>query len=92
MDLLVGTGSQEISERTPEDQAEDEGRSWCWSRDHRDVVLHRQPKTAIYVNTHDQLVIRQEPFCDDDDDVIVVIDRANAELFILALQQAAGLD
>lgn len=88
---LQGDG-QDSSERTAEEQDHDNGREWDWQRDSLDVVIFKQPATAVYTNPRGFLVIRQESHTGDDPDQLVVIDPAHAELFILALKQAAGLD
>jgi hypothetical protein len=48
----------------------DDGRDFDWD-DHDLVVLHKQPRTALYFNHHGDLVIRQQAFWDDEPFVFI---------------------
>lgn len=65
-----------------------EADDYTW--DDEDVVLRRQPKTAIYWNVDGNLVIRQQGY-DDDDDPYVVICKNNLQEFIDRLCDLAGI-
>ncbi|WP_374385104.1 hypothetical protein [Dongia sp.] len=51
------------------------------------TIVHRQPRTAVYWNTNDHVVIRQEPLELDEDDVVVTIDPAHLPALIERLKQ-----
>jgi hypothetical protein len=54
-----------------------------WDENNEDVLLQEQPRTAIYWNTTDSIVIRQEnPWSDDGNDVVVRITRGNVRSLI----------
>jgi hypothetical protein len=58
-----------------------------WSAANEDVVLRMQPATAIYVNTVNQIVIRQEGVFDDD--TITILNIESVPAFIRRLQDVA---
>jgi hypothetical protein len=55
-----------------------------------DTVLQEQPRTAVFLNAGDGVVIRQHNWPDDDSSV--VIQPQNAIRFVLAVLAAAGHD
>jgi hypothetical protein len=55
-----------------------------------DTVLQEQPRTAVFLNAGDGVVIRQQNWPDDDSSV--VIQPQNAIRFVLAVLAAAGHD
>jgi hypothetical protein len=58
--------------------------------DDEDVVLQEQPRTAVFLNAGDGVVIRQNNWPDDDSSII--IQPQNAIRFVLAVLAAAGHD
>ncbi len=67
--------STELHPIPPEEDPPD----WKWWGENREtVVLQEQPRTAIYWNANDTVVIRQEtPWNDDRDDVVVIVTKGN---------------
>jgi hypothetical protein len=57
------------------DDLPEPGEPGYWSADNPDLVIPNQPATAIYQNPFGQVVIRQEDFLGDDDDVIHISPR-----------------
>ena len=53
------------------------------------VVLPEQPRTAVFVNTHGAVVVRQRCADDEDSDVYVLIQPHNARLVALAIMACA---
>lgn len=53
------------------------------------VVLPEQPRTAVFVNPHGAVVVRQRCADDDDSDVYVLIQPHNARLVALAIMACA---
>jgi hypothetical protein len=62
-----------------------------WVKDAKDVVTPTQYAVAIYENPRRQIVIRQEAPWPDDEDPVVVIDRANLMPLIDRLCDIAGI-
>lgn len=61
-------------------------RDFDWSE--RDaVVVWEQPRTAVYTNPHDQVVIRQMTTIWDEEDPYLYFSRENVPALIAALQR-----
>ena len=60
---------------------------FSWSN--ADVVIRTQPAIAVYLNPHDEVVIRQQ--CDYDEDQWVFITKENLPKLIQALLEAGGM-
>jgi hypothetical protein len=54
------------------------------------IVANRQHAVAVYTNNSDQIVIRQERDWDQDEDTIVIVDRANAAALVRRVYQLMG--
>lgn len=61
-----------------------------WNTD-ESVALIEQPRTAIYFNKREQLVIRQEAGMCDEDDAYVFIAPSNVQTFLDRLCDAVGI-
>jgi hypothetical protein len=59
---------------------------WCW-RDNPDVVIHEQPRTAVYSNPYGSVVIRQEAAWDAEDDAYVYFTPSNIPTLIKSLHE-----
>jgi hypothetical protein len=59
--------------------------------DHSIVVRH-QPAIAVYLNPHDELVIRQQDQYDDSDDHFVFITEDNVLRVVERMLEAAGIE
>jgi hypothetical protein len=59
--------------------------------DNNAVVLHEQPATAVYFNTQDGLVIRQERTWDREEDTFIVISKENVQQFVDKLTDICGV-
>ena len=56
------------------------------------MVAQRQDSVACYENANGSITIRRERDWDEDDDVIIVITKANVPAFVRAILRAAGSD
>jgi hypothetical protein len=74
----------EIQPEPPAEPVNDGSRDFSWA-DTEHVVLRCQPQTAVYLNPHDEVVIRQEAW--PDEDVWVRIHRTNLWPLIARLQE-----
>jgi hypothetical protein len=61
-----------------------------WYGDSESVVIRHQPAIAVYLNPHDEVVIRQEGQYDDGHWIYVT--RANALKVAEAILEAAGIE
>jgi hypothetical protein len=59
-----------------------------WSSSAPNIVIHHQPRTKVYTNINDQIVIRQERDWCENDDPFVYFSRENVPALIAALQAA----
>lgn len=57
-----------------------------WSENNDDVTVRKQAATAVYWNTADEIVIRQENHPHDDEDGVVVLSRDAAERVAMRLR------
>lgn len=72
----------------PDDEG---GRPFDWTRDADAVVLRGQAAIAVYINTADDLVIRQEREWDQEDDPTIIIRKEHAQAFLDAICDALGV-
>jgi hypothetical protein len=56
-----------------------------WKRDSDAIVCQKQPRTAVYENSRDQVVIRQEANWDEQDDSYVVFNKSTIPDLIRSL-------
>lgn len=78
----AGSGSGGVSARKPD----------VWDELEEDVVLERQPRTAVYTNPFGAVVIRQEAAsCEPDEDAVVLIRPEHAEAVAQAIMREARL-
>ena len=75
------TPAKPQSEPAPAENQDDRDFDW---RDDSAIVIHEQPKTAVYLNGHDQVVIRQQGW--PEDDAWVYVSRENLPALIRELQ------
>jgi hypothetical protein len=78
MDAVIGQVVAKYTGRgePPEDP------DWKWWGENREtIVLEEQPKTAVYWNQNDAVVIRQER-SNDDEDTIVIVTKGNLRALI----------
>jgi hypothetical protein len=59
-----------------------------WLRDADDVVVREQRATAVYINPHGEIVIRQERLWDQEEDPFVVVAAGRVPCVIAALHEA----
>jgi hypothetical protein len=84
----VITGGQPEAETHP---AAAKNEDFNWS-DNDSVMLREQRATAIYFNTHGDLVIRQERHCPfEDEDPFIVINAENIAGFLDKLTNICGV-
>jgi hypothetical protein len=69
--------------------APSEKRTSAAAEDDSSVVLHRQSATAIYFNSDNSLVIKQENWPDDDH--CIIITESNIEAFLDRLTDICGI-
>jgi hypothetical protein len=75
---IVARSNELPAQHAPVSVADDlpePGEPGYWSADNPDLVIPNQPATAVYQNPFGQVVIRQEDFFGDDDDVIHISPR-----------------
>jgi hypothetical protein len=66
---------------------------WNPSRDaDHSIVVRGQPAIAVYLNPHDEVVIRQEGQYDPSDDHFVYVTKPNALMVARAVLEAAGVN
>jgi hypothetical protein len=70
-------------------QALEEQDEFDWG-DTQQVVVDRQPATAVYINLRDQIVILQEARHYDDEEAFVYFDRLHIPALIAALRRTIG--
>jgi hypothetical protein len=61
-----------------------------WTVDNADVVLWEQPTTAVYRNSRNQIVVRQERDAQTEDDPYVVIAVHNVDALIVGLRKVVA--
>src|SRR5687768_15894701 len=74
-----------IVEDEPNEQVGDES---DWSSSAPNIIIQQQPRTKVYTNVNDQVVIRQERDWCENDDPFVYFSRENVPALISALQKA----
>lgn len=68
-------------------QARDEGAEhFKWDAHDASILFHKQPRTAVYFNQYDQVVIRQEDEFETDSDPFVFFDIDRLPRLIATLQ------
>jgi hypothetical protein len=70
------------------DNRDDNQDAGFFKYDSEDLCLPRQAATAVYRNTYDQIVVRQENDLGEDDSVII-ISKKNLSIFIRKLREVA---
>lgn len=60
--------------------------------DDPDIIVGEQRALAVYQNSHGNIVIRQERAWDEDEDIIIVLRRENAERVARAILAATGFN
>jgi hypothetical protein len=63
-----------------------------WNPGNPDLVVERQPAIAVYENAGGAITIRREREWDEDDDVIIVVTKANVPAFVRAILRASESD
>jgi hypothetical protein len=69
---------------------EEDAEEFSWNRDDS-VILQHQRRTAVYFNTRDELVIRQEADWNEETDTVLVIAKNNIEEFLDKLTDICGI-
>jgi len=80
LQLKLGPASRAIVEPPQHDDFD-------WADD-ADIVIEEQPRTALYINPRNSVVIRQSRW-PEDEDAIVIITRENLRALIRRLQEIA---
>ena len=71
--------------------ADNNGRPWNWTDDASDTIVPQQPPIACYLNTGDQIVLRQRGDCFNDD-AWIWLNTNHAAALATAILELAGLD
>jgi hypothetical protein len=69
---------------------EEDAEEFSWNSDDS-VILQQQRRTAVYFNTRDELVIRQQADWNEDTDTVLVIAKNNIEEFLDKLTDICGV-
>ena len=69
---------------------EEDAEEFSWYGDDS-VILQEQRRTAVYFNTRDDLVIRQEAAWNDENDTVAIIAKNNIEEFLDKLTDICGI-
>jgi hypothetical protein len=90
VDRMLASGNLPMPTEVSGDENND-SHPFDWEQDAKDIVTPTQYAIAVYENPHRQIVIRQEAVWPDEDDPIVVVDRANLQPLIDRLCDIAGI-
>jgi hypothetical protein len=82
-------GGEDVGKDVGKDVEEDAA-EFSWNNDDS-VVLQQQRRTAVYFNTRDELVIRQEADWNEETDTVVIIAKNNIEEFLDKLTNVCGI-
>jgi hypothetical protein len=63
-----------------------------WNPDREIIVVRSQPAIAVYLNPHDDLVIRQEGHYGPDEDQWIYITKSSVPKVVQAMLEAAGFE
>ena len=67
--------------------------SWNPREDeHHDIVVRHQPAIAVYLNPHDEVVIRQQDQYDESDDSFVYVTKDNVLRVVQRRLEVAGIE
>jgi hypothetical protein len=91
VDRMMSSGNLPVPMKAVENDDNDDSHPFDWTEDAKDVVTPTQYAIAVYENPRRQIVIRQEAPWPDDEDPIVVVDRANLQPLIDRLCDIAGI-